>query len=90
MLSMLLLTFILGVAPVQTPEAADIGMSPVSSEPVARTPVQWLTPSLAYLDGALVRLDGDRPGRIGRVLVDPATAPVAISPGQEGAVVARL
>jgi N-acetylmuramoyl-L-alanine amidase len=87
---MLLLTVVLGIAPAQTPEAADIGMSPVSSEPVAGTSVQWLTPSLAHVDGVLLRLDGDRPGRIGRVLVDPATAPVAVASGQEGAVVVRL
>lgn len=90
MLSTLLLAAILGIAPAQTPEAADIGTSPSSSEPVAGTSVQWVNPNLAHLDGVLLRLDSGRPERIGRVVVDPATAPVAIAPGHEGAVVARL
>jgi N-acetylmuramoyl-L-alanine amidase len=86
----LLLAAVLGIAPTQIPEAADIGMSPMSSEPFAGTSVQWLKPTLAHLDGVLLRPDSGRPERIGWVVVDPPTAPVAIAPGHEGAVVARL
>ena len=87
---MLLLTAVLGIAPTQAPEAADLGASDSSSEIADGPSVQWLSPSLAQVDGALLRIHGDRPERIARVIADPATAPLAISPGQEGAVVARL
>ena len=52
--------------------------------------VLWLKPSLAQIDGVLLRIHGDRPERVGRVVADPASAPFAIAPGQEGALVVRL
>jgi peptidoglycan hydrolase-like protein with peptidoglycan-binding domain len=87
---MLVLAVVLGIAPSQSPESADIASadSPVVS--TRESPVQWLNLSLAQVDGALLYIRDDRAGRIGRVLVDPATAPVAIAPGDEGAVVVRL
>ena len=90
MLSMLLLTVVLGIAPAQTPEAADLGSANSRSETNQGPSVQWLKPSLAHIDGVLVRVDGDRAERIGRVTIDPASAPVAVAPGHEGAMVVRL
>jgi lipoprotein-anchoring transpeptidase ErfK/SrfK len=60
------------------------------SEATQEPSLQWLSPSLAQVDGVLVRIRGDRPERVGRVLADPSTAPVSIAPGHEGAVVVRL
>ena len=87
---MLVLAVVLGIAPSQSPESADIASedSPVVS--TRESPVQWLNLSLAQVDGALLYIRDDRAARIGRVVVDPATAPVAIAPGDEGAVVVRL
>ena len=87
---MLLLTIVLGIAPVQSPETADIGTSEPPSETVHDPSVQWLSPTLAEVDGILLRVHDDRPERVGRVVADPATAPVAIAPGHEGAAVVRL
>ena len=90
MLSILLLTVALGIATAQSPEAADIGISDSSSEVNRDSSAQWLSPSLAQIDGVLLRINGDRPERVGRIVADPATAPVAVARGQEGAVVVRL
>ena len=91
MVQTLLLAVMLGIFPTQSPDAADASPHDDGREYTHVVPdVHWISPSLAAVDGILVPLSGDSPARVGRSIVDPATASVSIGPGAEGAAVVRV
>ena len=91
MLPTLIITIALVLAaPAPNPEAAEMVAPNQAPSSAPDQGVQWLSPSVATTDGALVQIMGSRPITVGDTLVDPATGAAPAGPGAEGVVVARL
>jgi len=91
MLPILIVAVALSI-PVPVPPPGTVGAGALNARPVTTSDanVRWLSPSVATLDGVLVRITADRPSTVERAVIDPAEGNAPAGPGATGVVVRRI
>jgi lipoprotein-anchoring transpeptidase ErfK/SrfK len=76
--------------PVTAPGTTGAGTLDARPAATSDVGVRWLSPSVATLDGALIRITADRPAIVGQSVIDPAEGDAPAGPGATGVVVRRI